>query len=141
MSEAHSQHRHAWPERLDELDANPGFSGRAWPRRNDHVGRAKRVDIGNGDFVIAPHHRLAAQFSNQLHEVPGERVVVVEDEDHVRQGSGPTLIRKTKKRSAGMPRTVSPIDACRGPRPRYLLSQYATLIRNVLSGCKSNRSR
>ena len=37
------------------------------------------------DLVVAAHHDLFAQFAQVLHQVVGERVVVVENEDH---GSG-----------------------------------------------------
>ena len=33
-------------------------------------------------LVVAPHQRLGAQLAQVLHEVPGEGVVVVDDEDH-----------------------------------------------------------
>src|SRR5271157_3901648 len=85
VAEAHAQHGHAPGKMPDQFDADSGVLRRARAGRdNDAVGM-KFFNLADGDLVIAPHHYLFSQFAQVLDQVVGERVVVVQDEDH---GSG-----------------------------------------------------
>ena len=42
-----------------------------------------RLDLFDGYFVVAANLYLGAQFAKVLDEVVSERIVVIEDEDHV----------------------------------------------------------
>ena len=40
----------------------------------------ERLDLVEGDLVVAEHRRVRAQFAEELDEVVGEAVVVIDDE-------------------------------------------------------------
>src|SRR5947207_2314922 len=44
----------------------------------------ERLDFLHGDPVIAVHRHFSAQLTEILHEVVGEGVVIIENEDHLR---------------------------------------------------------
>ena len=68
-------------EVADRLDRNAGLRGRARAGGNhEAIGLARR-DAFDGDFVIAKHFHLGAQFTEVLHQVEGEAVVVVDHEE------------------------------------------------------------
>ena len=43
---------------------------------------AHRVDLVQSDLVVAPHHDIRAELAEKLIEIEGERVVVVDQQDH-----------------------------------------------------------
>src|SRR5690606_8350127 len=62
--------------------ADPRLRRRARPRRDhDALGR-QRSDTVEVHLVVPPNDGLRAQLPEELDEVPGERVVIVDDEDH-----------------------------------------------------------
>jgi hypothetical protein len=68
-------------EAADGLQRDTGLVGRARPRRDEHaVGRALEQRVGGGD-VVAHDLDLRPQLAEELDEVVGERVVVVDGED------------------------------------------------------------
>ena len=81
VPQAHAQHRDRWTQPLDELDADPRLLRPRRPGR-DHDGVGPlRLDLGDRDLVVAGDGDIGADAGEQLHEVVGERVVVVEQED------------------------------------------------------------
>src|SRR5208337_4953175 len=66
----------------DQFDADAGFLGSAWSRRNDDALGVHRLDLADRHFVVAANLDLGAQFAEVLDEVVSERIVVIEDEDH-----------------------------------------------------------
>src|SRR5437667_291092 len=82
VAEAHSQDRHFAGEVPKNIHADPGFLGRTRARGNNNVLRSNSFDLAHGDLIIPADHHLGTQFSQILNEVIGERVVVVEDENH-----------------------------------------------------------
>ncbi len=67
----------------DQFDADAGFlRGAGSGRKHDAFG-VHRLDLSDGYFVVAANLYLGAQFSEVLDEVVSERIVVIEDEDHV----------------------------------------------------------
>jgi len=46
------------------------------------VRRRERGDVGGRDLVVANDAHLLAELAEVLHEVVGERIVVVDDEQH-----------------------------------------------------------
>jgi len=86
VPEAHAEHRHEWREAQDGGRGDARLGGRAGPGGDDQVGRAGGGDLVQGDPVVPRHRDPCLERSQHLHEVVGERVVVVDDE-HVRHGS------------------------------------------------------
>src|ERR1700686_1580800 len=72
-------------ERFDHFHRNTCFIRRTRPRRNKDSRRLERaLDLFDGDFVVAAHFDLLAQLTEILHEVVGKRIVVVDDQKHVK---------------------------------------------------------
>lgn len=91
VPEADAQQRDLAGEGLDDLARHAGLARGAGPGGDDHVRRLERPRLGDGDLVVADDADaqrvgvLAAgdeQLPDPLHEVVGEAVVVVEEEDH-----------------------------------------------------------
>ena len=65
-----------------ELERNAGIVGRSGPRRDQEaLGRARHRFAGR-ELIVPPHEDLGAELAQIMDDVPGEAVVVVEDEDH-----------------------------------------------------------
>ncbi len=62
-----------------EMPASFGVQGPG--EMTDALGLERR-DFVEGDFVVALHQHLRAEFAEVLDEVVGEGVVVIEDEEH-----------------------------------------------------------
>ena len=61
----------------------PASSGRPGPGRDHDLLRRHRLDLAERHLVVAAHAHVGAQLAEILHEVVGERIVVVDDENHV----------------------------------------------------------
>ena len=67
---------------FDQLQADAGFVGRARARRqHDALGLQGQRLIG-GQGVIALHPDLRAQFSQEMEEIVGEAVIIIDQEKH-----------------------------------------------------------
>src|SRR4029077_8004720 len=111
-----------------ELERDPGVVGRARPRRDDAAFEPHLEPLRHGRAGVAHGLDLGLQLAEVLHEVVGERVVVVEDEhphDHsgCSQASAIALTAafvfasdSSYWSSGGAPATVPP-PACTGAIP------------------------
>ena len=81
VAEADAERGGVRAERSDELDGHTRVLGASRPRR-DHepVGR-ERLCLLDRDRVVAKDVDLGAEFLEQVHEVPGEGVVVVDHQE------------------------------------------------------------
>src|SRR5260370_402216 len=87
---AHAEERD-WPARLveavqaasarDQLQAHAGLVGRARAGREHQALGIAREDFFCAERIVAQHFHLGAQLAQPLHQVEGERVVIVDDED------------------------------------------------------------
>src|SRR5262245_20362532 len=82
MSEADTQDWHLARKMLDQLNADARILRCARSGRDHDPLRAKLLDLLDGGLIVAAHHHLLTCFSDVLHQVEGERVVVVEDKHH-----------------------------------------------------------
>src|SRR5262249_40911444 len=57
--------------------------GRARPGRDDDAPRGQRRHFGDGERVVALDAHLRAQLAQVLRQVVGERIVVVDEQQHV----------------------------------------------------------
>ena len=80
VAEAHAEHRHAPGERADHVHRHARVARRAGPRRDAQVGRRERQRLVDRDLVVAAHVDLGAEHEEGLHQVVGERVVVVDEQ-------------------------------------------------------------
>src|SRR5438477_2382140 len=83
MSEAHAQNGQLAGEVTDQRDADARLVGRAGARRNHNPCRPQPLDISQRHLVVAPHLDGFAQLAQVLCEVVGERIVVVQNKDHL----------------------------------------------------------
>src|SRR6185312_9598394 len=82
MSQAYAQDGNFSGEVLHQWNANAGFLWSARAGRKQDTFRCHRLDVLHCDLVIAANFNLLAQLAQELHQVVGERIVVVENEDH-----------------------------------------------------------
>ena len=66
----------------DNLQRDTGFIGRTGAGRDNNFLRPERVDIHQGQLIIALYRNLRAQLAKILVQVPGERVIVVDKQYH-----------------------------------------------------------
>ena len=66
----------------DDFAGDAGFLGGARPWRNHDAARSQFFDVGNADFIVPKNPELCTQFAEVLDEIVGERVVVIDDEEH-----------------------------------------------------------
>ncbi len=66
----------------NEFDADAGLVRRARSGRDDNPFGMHRFDVADRDLIVAANLNLRAQFADVLDQVVGERIVVVEYENH-----------------------------------------------------------
>ena len=90
MPQADAQDRQTTQKALNASDRDPRFLRRARARRDDQVAGLQDLDLVQRDPVVAVdldiHGRV--DLAQTLHEVVGERIVVVDDQDHDDAASG-----------------------------------------------------
>ena len=79
-ADAEERHRRA----ADELEADPRLVGRPRPRRDHDAVRLQGERVLDAHRVVADDLHLRPELAEVLVEVEGERVVVVDEEDHAR---------------------------------------------------------
>ena len=82
VAKAHPQNGQAIVEMTDERNTDAGIGRHARAGRNHNSVGLEPLDLRNGDLVVAAHLRLGPQLTQVLDEVVGERVVIIENEDH-----------------------------------------------------------
>src|SRR5687767_6635302 len=82
VAEAYAQQRHPAGQPPDQLERDAGLVRRARPRRNDDVRRLQGLDCLDRDLVVPVDRHVRAELAEVLHQVVGERIVVVEHDDH-----------------------------------------------------------
>ena len=82
VAEADTEDRNFSAEMPNHIATDPRIGGRAGPGGNDYFFGSELLDVGNGNLVVALHKELRTQFAKVLNEVVGERIVVIDDEDH-----------------------------------------------------------
>jgi len=89
VPETHAEHRHGIGRAaLDHVERGARAIGSAGARRQHHARRAARGERAGGYGVVADHLHVGSERLDELDEVVGERVVVVDDEDPGPPGPG-----------------------------------------------------
>src|ERR1700681_2915263 len=83
VPEAYPEDRNFAREALHQRHRDAGFVGRARARRDDDLLGSPRTYLLQVDRVVAMHVHVGAQLTQVLRQVVGERVVVVDQEQHV----------------------------------------------------------
>src|SRR5208337_1285860 len=82
MPKAHPKNRNLPRQFLDKLHRNARLLRRARPGRNHNPLRLALGNLLHVDAVVAMYFHLAAQFAQILRQVIGERIVVVQKQNH-----------------------------------------------------------
>src|SRR6266478_927296 len=82
MAETHTENREFPRQSANQIDANSSVLRCAWTRRNYNAFRLAARNFLDRNFVVAMHLDIAAQFAEILRQVVGERIVVVEQQNH-----------------------------------------------------------
>src|SRR5579884_383957 len=82
MSETDAQYGNFPGKLLDQLNRDSRLVGRAGAGRDHDLARMQFAHLVHGDLIIATNLHLFSGLANVLHEIEGERIVVVENEDH-----------------------------------------------------------
>src|SRR6185437_4176717 len=82
VSQADTQNRLLAGKMANQFNADAGFMRRTWAGRNQDVAGIESFNIPDGNLVIAAHLNGLTHLAEILHQVVGEGIVVVEDEDH-----------------------------------------------------------
>ena len=104
VAEADAEERHR--RAADELEADPRLVGRARPRRDHDPLGPERERLVDAHRVVADDLHVGPELAEVLVEVEGERVVVVDEEDHARppatraprRAPGPSLRSRAPRR-------------------------------------------
>src|SRR5271155_2124743 len=89
MSQAHAQNWEFSFQALYQLDGNSRLLRRARPGRNHNFLWLAAFNFFHGNLVVAMHLHIATQFAQILRQVIGERIVVIQQQNH-----GQTLFQK-----------------------------------------------
>ena len=84
MAEADAEDRHRRPGALDQLEADAGPVGIARAGRQHDGLRRLGQHLIDGDLVVAVDARRRAQFAEEMDEVVGEAVVIIDQRQHRR---------------------------------------------------------
>ena len=82
MAEAHAEDGNFSTEMPNHIATDTGIGGRAGAGGDDYFFGRELLDVGNGNLVVAFYKKLRTKFAEVLNEVVGERIVVIDDEDH-----------------------------------------------------------
>jgi len=84
VAEAHAEQRSLAEGVPDELHRQPGVFRSTGSGADHHVGRVQRVAACEVDPIVPDHVDVGAEHHQRLGQVPGEGVVVVDDQQHDR---------------------------------------------------------
>ena len=83
MTQTHPENRNTWPVFAHQFHRDARLVGRAGPRGNHYVRGRERIDVVERDLVVTVDRHALAQLPEILHQVVGERVVIVDHQEHV----------------------------------------------------------
>src|SRR5271165_1467091 len=83
MPKTNAQHGDPRPKMTNKIVADPSLIRCSRSRRNADFLGAQLLNLIDGCPVIPPHHQFRAEFAKILNQVVGERVVVIQYQDHI----------------------------------------------------------
>ena len=89
MAKTDAQCGSGWSEARDHITADAGFIRRAGSWRNDDPLRVHRLDFIERHFIISVNDNVCPKFAKILNEVIGERIVVIDDQKHLKTFARP----------------------------------------------------
>src|SRR5687768_10620265 len=86
VAKAYTEDRYPAGQPLDGGERHPGLVRRTRAWREHDMRRRERLDLRYVELVVAHYAHVGAELPEVLHQVEGERIVVVDHQDH-----GPAL--------------------------------------------------
>src|SRR5437879_5499046 len=83
VAEADPQYRDRCVKAPNDVFSDPGIRWCAGPGGNDNTLGFQALNFFERDLVVAEDAQLFAQFPKVLHEVVGERIVVIDNQNHI----------------------------------------------------------
>src|SRR5207244_11774264 len=133
VHEAYAQDRRPPGEVADQLRRDPRLLRRTRPGRDDDPLRPQRLHLRHADLVVPPHLHRRPQLAQVLVEVVGERVVVIEQQDH----RAPPLsnaecgVRNAESRGLSPARRVSLSSLFRIPHSAFRICSASSIARSA----------
>ena len=145
VAEADAERRRGGEEPLEDRARRARVGRTAGAGGDDEVRRREPLRLVRVDLVVAPHDDLLAERAEQVREVPRERVVVVDEEDHgcsdsarsIAVSSARSLARHSSCSAAGSESATIPPPACRCATPSR--SQSVRIAMHVSSSRSAGR--
>src|SRR6266487_6705458 len=142
MAEAHAQYRDPAGKLAYHSERDPRFIGSTGPGRNDDAFRSHRGDVRRRDLVVAKHPDVRAQFAQILHQIPGEGIVIVDHQDHVRpsipleaisaaRSTARALARVSCNSLSGTESATIPAPACTCIWPSFTTAVRIAIARSI----------
>src|SRR6266581_6336243 len=91
VAEADAKDGNLARELADDVDANAGVLRLSGTGRDHDALRLFRGDLIEGDLVVAANFEIFAQLAEELRQVIGKRIVVVDQQDHLPSAAQPLL--------------------------------------------------
>src|SRR3954471_14624986 len=120
MAKADAQGRDARRESAQDLDRRAGGGRTAGTGGDDEVRRVQELRSVRVDRVVSPDDDVRTELAEEVREVVGEAVVVVDQEDHATSSarsiacsSAASLARHSACSAAGSESATIPAPACR----------------------------
>src|SRR5262249_6810912 len=128
MTEAHAEHGHARTVAANDLDRDARVLRPARSWRDHDPGRPIGPDAPARHFVVAADDRRRAQLAEVLRQIPRERIVVVDEQNHRPASamasacnSARALSRVSSYSAAGFESATMPAPACTRATPSRIV--------------------
>src|ERR1700687_5265644 len=119
VSQTNAQHGNPRPKMTNKIVADPSFIRRSRSRRNADFFGVQLLNLIDGCPVIPADHQFRAEFAKILNQVVGERVVVIQYQDHnicsarsIAQKVAMALLTLSSYSSSGTESATTPPPAC-----------------------------
>src|SRR5664280_1989284 len=124
VTEADAERGHACAQPFDQLDRDAGARRHAGTGGDDEMRWGKLLGLLGGDRVVALHDHLGAELAEQVRQVVGEGVVVINQQNHcsasassIAASTAASLFRHSSCSEVGSESATNPAPACRWATP------------------------
>ena len=137
VAEADAENRNLSRERLYRLKRDPRAVGVTRARRDDQRFRGFRRYSGDVDLVVSHHLYLGVERSHHLHEVVGERIVIVDHDHHESSSANFTASKTALALFSVSSYSLSASESATMPAPARIVSREPSLTSVRMTIAKS----
>src|SRR5207248_4835750 len=83
VTEANAEQRNVRSEFTNDLATDSSVARPAWSGRDANAFRNKFPNVSSADLIVASHQNLGAKLTENLREIVGERIVIINQEQHL----------------------------------------------------------